>query len=136
MGIKVTKNRTTKTKAFLMKRNYKFDKYNSKYLEGLPLRSSCVEKIEEIISTPPTSELSVLSSNVLYALLLSIQGEEFISIVPCQTWIHSIYWLWGHQKSYKGIIQILFNHIVQKVFFKTFNLASAEAIIQNQSEIH
>ena len=28
-----------------------------------------------------------------------VQGAEFISIVPYQTWIHSIYWLWGHQKS-------------------------------------
>ena len=34
------------------------------------------------------------------------------------------------------MIQILFDHIVQKVFFKTFNLASAEAIIQNQSKKH
>ena len=38
--------------------------------------------------------------------------------MPNKTWIHSIYWLWGHQESYKGIIQTLFDHIVQKYFSK------------------
>ena len=66
----------------------------------------------------------------------SVQGAEFISIVPWKGYLIIQWWLLGHQNSHVGLIQTPLDDIISYRVLPNLNLASGEVKRHIKSEKH